>query len=188
MLLRRLQGIVFTILLMLPYTLSAKHSEERSLASSPYSSRLNPATSPSIIVTRYLPIGMQWLEVCVEMPVIFLTISFLATVGPRILAQIYINILDNLLDKWASMPQRNQLVIEAGRLRWEFACTLTPVPRDFLEEYIKSRLDAVNRGFAPAFAKQYWSLRSDNKIKCYAGLRIARENSTIIPPEGKLGG
>ena len=130
---------------------------------------------------------MQWLEVHIEMPVIFLTITFLATVGPRILAQIYINILNNLLDKWASMPQGNQLVIEAGRLRWEFACTLTPVPREFIEAYIKSRVDAVNRGFAPAFAKQYWILRSDNRRKCYAGLRIARENSTIVPPKGKLG-
>ena len=181
-----LQGVIFIILAMLPYTLSAKIREERSLAFSPFGARLNPATSPSTVNTRDLPIGMQWLEVHLEMPVIFLTIAFLGTMAPRILVQIYTNILNNLLDKWASIPPRNQLVIEAGSLRWEFGCTMTPVPWQFIEEYLKSRLDAVNRGFAPAFAKQYWILRSDNKRKCYAGLRIARENITTISPQRDL--
>ena len=172
--------------MILPYTLSAEYGGEQSLASGLYTAGLETATRPSIIGTRDLPIGMQWLEVRVEMPVIFLTITFLGTTAPGILAQIYTDIVDNLLDKWASMPPRNQLVIEAGRMRWEFGCTMSPVPWEFIEAYMKSRLDAVNRGFAPAFAKQYWILRSDNKRKCYAGLRIARENSTIVPPKGKL--
>ena len=131
---------------------------------------------------------MQWLEVQLDMPVIFLTVSFLVAMAPRILVHVYNNILNNLLDKWASMPPQNQLVIEAGSLRWEFGCTLAPVPWEFIEAYMKSKLDAVNRGFASAFAKQYWILRSDNKRICYAGFRIARENSAVILPKQRLEG
>ena len=101
---------------------------------------------------------------------------------------IYRTILDGLLDNWASNTLKNQVVIEAGSLRWEFGCTVSPIPKSFMEEYTKSKLDAVNRGFAPLFAKEWWLMKSDKKRYCYAGMRIGRDDEIIVPPNSTLRG
>lgn len=99
------------------------------------------------------------------------------------LHRLYTIILERLLDKWAKSPPQNQVVIEAGRLRWEFGCTVNPVPWEYLEEYFRSKQSAVGRGFAEVYAKEWFFANEDNSRHCYAGMRAAREGEDVIPPE-----
>lgn len=46
---------------------------------------------------------------------------------PRIYRAI-LSLLDAQLDRWAKSPPRNQVVLEAGKLRWKFGCSVNPVP------------------------------------------------------------
>ncbi|KAL8915369.1 MAG: hypothetical protein Q9171_000239 [Xanthocarpia ochracea] len=90
-----------------------------------------------------------------------------------IVVTIYDKILNTLLDQWARSPGKNQVVIEAGSLRWEFGCTIAPIPQLFLEEYFDSKRDALSRGFAPAYAREWFWDRTDRNRRCYAGMRVA---------------
>ncbi len=100
-----------------------------------------------------------------------------------ILVRLYSNILDNCLSNWASSPPRNQVVIEAGNLRLEFGCSMEPVPWDFIEEFARSYRDAVNRGFAPVFARKWWFDNRDRRRLCYAGLRVVPDGGMAVQPE-----
>ncbi|KAL9030030.1 MAG: hypothetical protein Q9196_001804 [Gyalolechia fulgens] len=94
----------------------------------------------------------------------------------------YNKILDTVLDAWAKSPPYNQFVVEAGGMRWEFGCTVHPIPQQFLEEYYRSKRDAVKRGFAPGYATEWWFARDDRARRCYAGQRIVAEGGEIVPP------
>ena len=134
---------------------------------------------------------LNWNVIGYQAPVIFplLLAGTVASLGAiRCLVMVYNTILDWSLDTWASHTLKNQVVIEAGSLRWEFGCTVNPIPKSFIEEYTKSKLDAVNRGFAPLFAKEWWFMKSDKTRYCYAGMRIGREDEIIVPPNSTLRG
>ncbi len=75
------------------------------------------------------------------------------------------------------------MVIEAGNLRLEFGCSMEPVPWDFIEEFARSYRDAVNRGFAPVFARKWWFDNRDRRRLCYAGLRVVPDGGMAVQPE-----
>ena len=124
-------------------------------------------------------------------PGVVLTVSVISIVSGAILSVIvsikalvrfYSLILDNCLDFWASSPPANQVVIEAGKLRLEFGCSTQPVPWEFIAEFARSHRDAVDRGFAPLFAKEWWFDNKDRHRLCYAGLRIVPEGGNVTRP------
>lgn len=95
---------------------------------------------------------------------------------------IYDKTSESLLDAWARSPGVNQLVVEAGNLRWEFGCTVQPIPQLFLEEYYWGKRDAMKRGFAPVYAREWFFNRTDRSRLCYAGMRVVNEGGTAVPP------
>ncbi|KAL8669768.1 MAG: hypothetical protein Q9168_005662, partial [Polycauliona sp. 1 TL-2023] len=98
-------------------------------------------------------------------------------------------ILDRILDTWAKSPGSNQLVVEAGSLRWEFGCTMEPIPQAFLEEYFQDKRNAVERGFLPVYEREWVFNRTDRSRYCFAGMRIAEEGVEVVPPDQrKVGG
>ncbi|KAI4249938.1 MAG: hypothetical protein L6R42_008854 [Xanthoria sp. 1 TBL-2021] len=104
----------------------------------------------------------------------------------ELLSTLYTYILDTVLQSLASKPDINQLVIEAGDLRWEFGCTMSePVPVRFLEEYFESRRDAVERGFASVYAREWWWEKGERKRLCFAGMRVVGEGGVVVRPEGR---
>ena len=122
--------------------------------------------------------------------VIFMGLS-IANIVFQLLWKLYTYILgvtlNAIANEIAKRPDMNQLVIEAGHLRWEFGCTMTePVPIEFLENYFQSRRDAIERGFASVYSKEWWSERGEgNKRLCYAGMRVVGEGGVVVPPEGR---
>ena len=97
---------------------------------------------------------------------------------------LYNHILDALLDIWAQTPPRNQVVIEAGSVRWEFGCTvIEPVPWESIRDYYTHKRDAVDRGFAPGYEKQWYFINEDRNRRCYVAMRIADVGKTIVPPK-----
>ncbi|KAG6991452.1 hypothetical protein G7Y79_00052g087920 [Physcia stellaris] len=101
----------------------------------------------------------------------------------RALHKLFGKILDNLLNKWAKSPPLNQVVIEAGRLRLEFGCAMSePVPWEYLEDFARSKQDAVDRGFAEVRSQEWIWVNGDKSRRCYAGMRVAREGEDVIPP------
>lgn len=101
----------------------------------------------------------------------------------RALHNLFGKILDRLLNKWAKSPPLNQVVIEAGRLRLEFGCAMSePVPWEYLEHFMKSKQDAIDRGFAEVRSQEWIWVNGDKSRRCYAGMRVAREGEDIIPP------
>lgn len=131
------------------------------------------------------PIGGDWHQVIDHSGLFILGItSTIATVKIlQILKSLYQKILDALLDAWAKSPGSNQLVVEAGSLRWEFGCTMVPVPQAFLEEYFQSKRDAVERGFLPMYEREWAFNRTDRGRYCFAGMRIAEEGEDVVPPD-----
>ncbi|KAI4230664.1 MAG: hypothetical protein LQ349_006113 [Xanthoria aureola] len=95
--------------------------------------------------------------------------------------------LNAIANEIARRPEMNQLVIEAGHLRWEFGCTMTePLPIEFLEKYFQSRRDAIERGFASVYSKEWWSERGEGNTRlCFAGMRVVGEGGVVVPPEGR---
>lgn len=91
-------------------------------------------------------------------------------------------ILDNCINLWAHLPPANQVAIEAGNMRLEFGCSLEPVPWDFIAEWASSRRDAVNRGFAPVYAKEWWFDNNDRERLCYVGIRMVPEGAKAERP------
>lgn len=102
-----------------------------------------------------------------------------------ILVRLFSNILDSCLDLWAYSPPANQVVIEAGKMRLEFGCSMKPVPWEFIAEYAASRKDATERGFAPGFAKEWWYDNHNRRRLCYAGIRVVPDGGEVTRP-GKL--
>lgn len=104
-------------------------------------------------------------------------------IAVKVLRFTYQKILDTLLDAWAEIPGRNQMVVEAGNLRWEFGCTITPIPYQFLKEYYESKRDAVGRGFMPVYEREWVFNRTDRGRYCFAGMRVREEGVYVIPPD-----
>ena len=77
-------------------------------------------------------------------------------------------------------------MLEAGNLRIEFGCTKAPVPLDFIAEFAASRRDAVERGFAPAFEREWWWEKEGKRRICYVGMRVVGEGGVAIPPFDRL--
>ena len=130
------------------------------------------------------PVGAIWHQ-DLEMAGLFIIglTSTIATVKIlQALKSVYQTILDGLLDAWAKNIDRNQLVVEAGSLRWEFGCTMQPIPQVFLEEYYRSRKDALSRGFLPAYEREWVFNRTDRARYCFAGMRIVEEGELVVPP------
>ena len=100
-----------------------------------------------------------------------------------VLRQFLGKILDSLLNEWAKSPPSNQVVIEAGRLRLEFGCASEPVPWEYVEDFTRSKQDAVDRGFAEVRSQEWIWLNGDKSRRCYAGMRVAREGEDVIPPK-----
>ena len=130
------------------------------------------------------PVGALWHQ-HLEIPGLFIIglVSTIATVKIlQTLKSVYQTILDGLLDAWAKNIGGNQLVVEAGSLRWEFGCTMQPIPQFFLEEYYRSRKDALSRGFLPAYEREWVFNRTDRARYCFAGTRIVEEGEVVVPP------
>lgn len=69
-------------------------------------------------------------------------------------------------------------------MRLEFGCAMQPVPMTFVAEFAISRRDAVDRGFAEVFAKEWWWNGEDRERVCYVGVRYVGEGGTVVaPPE-----
>ena len=166
--------------------------ENRSVVKAPYDLSLSTGNSLHGVTARQPGLlgGPDWNILRYQTPIFPLLLGgTIASLGAlRGLVMIYRTILDGLLDNWASSPLKNQVVIEAGSLRWEFGCTVSPIPKSFIEEYTKSKLDAVNRGFAPLLAKEWWLMKSDKRRYCYAGMRIGRDDEIVVPPNSTLRG
>ena len=73
-------------------------------------------------------------------------------------------------------------MLEAGNMRIEFGCSGEPVPLEFVAEFAASHLDAVERGFAPAFAREWWWDRVGSGRVCYAGIRVVEGGGVAVPP------
>ncbi|KAL6717984.1 hypothetical protein ACLMJK_004069 [Lecanora helva] len=82
----------------------------------------------------------------------------------------------------------NQVVIEAGKLRLEFGCAMQPVPWEFIADFAASQGDAVNRGFAPVFAREWWFDNEKMERLCYAGIRVVEEGGDVVRPGTAAGG
>ncbi|KAL9012095.1 MAG: hypothetical protein Q9173_003109 [Seirophora scorigena] len=98
------------------------------------------------------------------------------------LRHLYHRILSSLLERWAEVRGRNQVVVEAGSLRWEFGCTKTPIPEHFLLQYFKSKQDAVARGFMPMYEREWVFNSTDRRMYCYAGMRVGEKGTAVVPP------
>ena len=98
-----------------------------------------------------------------------------------VLAAFY-SIVDRALTIWANSPPANQVTIETTSMRLEFGCSIEPVPWEFIAEFVASQMDAVNRGFAASFEREYWSENGDRTRLCYVGFRVLREGEMAIPP------
>lgn len=90
----------------------------------------------------------------------------------------YLNVLDLLIEVWSMQPEQNQVVIQAGNLRLEFGCSQEPVPWGFVHDFFHHKLDAVNRGFAEDFSKEWWHEKDDQHRLCYVGFRVLDPSSS----------
>ena len=111
-----------------------------------------------------------------------LIIPALSIAAFLILRVLFTKILDSALTLWANTPLTNQVVIEAGMMRLEFGCSSRPVPVEFIAEFAASKRDAVERGFAPVFAKEWWWDGEDSGRACYVGLRYVGDGGVVAPP------
>ncbi|KAI4092274.1 MAG: hypothetical protein LQ344_003518 [Seirophora lacunosa] len=98
------------------------------------------------------------------------------------LRELHQRIIGSLLERWAQVSGRNQVVVEYGSLRWEFGCTKTPIPERFLLEYFKSKRDAVARGFMPMYEKEWLFNSTNRRTYCYVGMRVGEEGRPVVPP------
>ena len=84
--------------------------------------------------------------------------------------------LDLVLEVWSLQPGRNILVLEAGRLQFEFGCTQgVPVPWAFLHAFTQHKVEAVRRGFAERVVREWWVETGGDGRVCYAGLSIVEK-------------
>lgn len=99
-----------------------------------------------------------------------------------LLVMLFSRIVDECINIWASQVPQNMVVIEAGKMRLEFGCTFEPVPWEFVLDFSASQREAVRRGFAPVYEKEWWFDRTDRSRICYVGIRIAPDNGTVLRP------
>lgn len=59
---------------------------------------------------------------------------------------------------------------------------MEPVPWDFIAEFARSRRDAVERGFAPVFAKEWWFDGQGSGRICYVAMRVVEEGGQVVRP------
>ena len=59
---------------------------------------------------------------------------------------------------------------------------MRPVPMEFIAEFAASKRDAVERGFAPVFAREWWWDGEDRGRACYVGLRYVGDGGAVAPP------
>ena len=144
------------------------------------------ALPPTALQPRHLPFAplIAWartverLGLILALPVV-VALQCLACIA---LARLFKQILDNVVTIWANSPPYNQIVLEAGNMRIEFGCSGEPVPLEFVAEFAASHLDAVERGFAPAFAREWWWDRTGSGKVCYAGIRVVEGGRVAVPP------
>ncbi len=113
---------------------------------------------------------------------ISICVVFTFWAGLAALSRLFRIIIDNLLTVWANSPPSNQVVIEAGNVRIEFGCSVEPVPWEFVREFAVSHRDAVERGFAPLFQREWWWGGNKTGRVCYAGMRVVEEGGVAVPP------
>ena len=198
---RLLNNLLLSILTILTYSTLVTTLTIIS-ANSQQNSHLTLTTHPTapISTTPHLRLSPRQLHIWTpkfEHVVLAVMPIFTFPLYYELLSALYTSILDTILDKIASKPSINQLVIEAGNLRWEFGCTLadpnidsngetTPLPTRFIEEYFESKRDAVERGFASVYEKAWWWEKVDGERGrervCFAGMRIVKEGGVIVPP------
>ncbi|KAL8880518.1 MAG: hypothetical protein Q9198_002091, partial [Flavoplaca austrocitrina] len=125
-------------------------------------SELAPSHTHQLNPRQYFPISLAYYyeRLCIIGGIFTLALPT-SIIAVKSLGFIYQKILDTLLDAWAKNPGRNQMVVEAGNLRWEFGCTMTPFPYEFLKEYYESKRDAVGRGFLPVYEREWVFNRTD---------------------------
>lgn len=111
-----------------------------------------------------------------------LLVTVAAVESTLTLTKIFKFILDKALTRWAHNPPYNQISIEAGTLRWEFGCTLHPVPWEFIQVYFRAQDSAVKRGFASVYAREWWYKSKDKGRVCYAGMRIVPQAFKVQVP------
>lgn len=154
---------------------------------------LSPTTLPSHQPRHIPPLAMVWSHAytapgLILIVIVPLTIGTLVCLACIALSRLFTQILDNVVTIWANSPPSNQVVLEAGNMRIEFGCTAAPVPLDFIAEFAASHRDAVERGFAPGFTREWWWERSADGNGngrgrlCYAGLRIVEGGGVAVPP------
>ena len=72
-------------------------------------------------------------------------------------------------------------------MRLEFGCSGGPVPWEFVADFANSQKDAVERGFAVGYKREWWFEKRKGKGKgervCYAGLRVADVGREVVPPK-----
>lgn len=60
------------------------------------------------------------------------------------------------------------------------------MPWEFVAEFAASRVDAVERGFAPVFAREWWWVRNGTararERVCYVGTRVVEDGGAAVPP------
>ncbi|KAL8974438.1 MAG: hypothetical protein Q9197_001316 [Variospora fuerteventurae] len=133
------------------------------------------------ISPRQYPLAAFWLPQVERTTLILLGVTTALGIYTALIV-LYQKILDSVLDAWAKDLVRNQLVVEAGSLRWEFGCTMEPIPQSFLEEYFQSKRDAVARGFLPVYEREWAFNRTDRGRYCFAGMRVSERGDEVVPP------
>ena len=53
---------------------------------------------------------------------------------------------------------------------------------EFIAEFAASKRDAVERGFAPVFTREWWWDGVDSGRACYVGLRYVGDGGAVAPP------
>ena len=157
--------------------------EYSTVSASSSNSELAPSHTHQLNPRQHYPAQLAFFYRIGMVGGIFMLALPTSIIAVKSLGFIYQKILDTLLDAWAKNPGRNQMVVEAGNLRWEFGCTMTPFPYEFLKEYYESKLDAVGRGFLPVYEREWVFNRTHRARYCFAGMRVVEEGVDVIPPD-----
>lgn len=152
----------------------------------PTTTTLHPRQVPPFAIAFALPFANF-------APALVLTLQLSALV---FFFELFQTILSQTLTVWAKMPPANQVVLEAGNMRIEFGCTMEPVPWEFVADFASSQIEAINRGFAPVFAREWWWEKwgkgggggegggegGRTGRLCYVGIRMVGEGGVVVPP------
>ena len=157
-------------------------SQRQSQPHSPQRASLQPRILPGSHALQSMGIFMP--EMLVILPMAAIAVGFLISLVAAfaVLVRVFSEIIENCLTIWAMSLPRNQVVIEAGTLRMEFGCSMQPVPWEFIAEFAESQKRAVDRGFAPLFARLWRFDNTNSQRFCYVGLRIVVKGGEVVPP------